>query len=93
MMPGYANYKNVMTAHEYAQYVRKGLIYDATFSTQLRNSFEFRGLLQNYLKDPPTNGWSTLLEWRNPDSVDLGTPKPVVREILSGTAVQPLQSL
>lgn len=93
MLPGYANYKHVMTAHEYANYVRKGLIYDSTFSTQLRNGFEFRGLLQNYLTDPPTNGWSTLLEWRNPDfiEVSVGTPKPMAREILSTNAVQPLQ--
>lgn len=92
MLPGYANYKLVMTAHEYVRYVRAGLIYDSTFSTQLRNGFEFRGLLRDYISDPPTGGWSTLLEWRNPDYVDLGAPKPVLtRDILPATTTQPLQ--
>ncbi len=87
MLPGYVNYKHVMTAHDYANYVHKGLIYDSTLSTQLRNGFEFRGLLQNYLNDPPTNGWSSLLEWRNPDYIDLGLPKPkVTPEVAQGAA-------
>jgi GNAT superfamily N-acetyltransferase len=89
MLPGYVRYKRVMTAQEYAHYVRAGLIYDSTFSTQLRNGFEFCGLLQGYLSDPPTDGWSTLLEWRNPDYIDLGLPKPIVaRDVLPGTAAQ-----
>jgi GNAT superfamily N-acetyltransferase len=78
MIPGYASYKHVMTAHEYAHYVRAGLIYDSTLSTQLRNGFEFRGMLQHYLKDPPTEGWSTLLEWRNPEHVSYTAHVPVM---------------
>jgi GNAT superfamily N-acetyltransferase len=74
MIPGFANYKHVMTAHEYVFYVRANLIYDSTFSTQLRNGFVFRGLLQGYISDPPTEGWSTLLEWLNPDNIALGSP-------------------
>ncbi len=70
MIPGFANFKHVMTAHEYVRYVQAGLIYDSTLTTQLRNGFVLRGMLQHYLDDPPTDGWSTLLEWRNPDYVD-----------------------
>jgi GNAT superfamily N-acetyltransferase len=93
MMPGYANYKRVMTAHEYVHYVRAGLIYDSTFSTQLRNGFEFRGLLRDYISDPPTDGWSTLLEWRNPDYLDLGAPKTRVAqpEVVHGAVTRSLQ--
>jgi GNAT superfamily N-acetyltransferase len=78
MVPGYAKYKHVMTAHQYAQYVQAGLIYDSTFSTQLRNGFEFRGMLQHYLKDPPTDGWSTLMEWRNPEHVSYNGNLPAL---------------
>lgn len=76
MIPGFADYKQVMTAHEYVRYVQAGLLYDSTLTTQLRNGFVLRGMLQNYLNDPPTDGWSTLLEWRNPDYVELGRPAP-----------------
>jgi hypothetical protein len=75
-----------MTAHEYTHYVRAGLIYDSTFSTQLRNGFEFRGLLQGYISDPPTDGWSTLMEWRNPDYIDRGTPRAKVAPELAQSA-------
>lgn len=78
MIPGFAKYKHVMSAHEYARYVQAGLIYDSTLSTQLRNGFEFRGMLQHYLHDPPTDGWSTLLEWRNPEHVSFTTHVPVL---------------
>lgn len=93
MLPGYANYKLVMTAHDYARYVLAGLIYDSTFSTQLRNGFEFRGLLRGYIGDPPTDGWSTLLEWRNPDYAVLGAPrsKVAVPDLTQGAATRLLQ--
>jgi len=94
MLPGYAKYTHVMSVHDYAHHVQKGVIHDSTFTTQLRNGFEFRGLLQNYLKDPPTNGWSTLLEWPNPGyietTVNRGTPKPVTQSILPRIAAWPL---
>ncbi len=69
MIPGYANFKHLMSAADYVRHVVAGIIFDSTLTTQLRNGFELRGLLQNYLHDPPTDGWSTLLEWRNPDYV------------------------
>ncbi|MCS6846496.1 MAG: GNAT family N-acetyltransferase [Anaerolineae bacterium] len=78
MIPGFVAYKHVMTAQEYVRYVQAGLIYDSTLTTQLRNGFVLRGMLQNYLDDPPTDGWSTLLEWRNPDYIEFGLPTPRV---------------
>lgn len=92
MIPGFANYKHVMTAHEYCHYVRAGLLYDGTFSTQLRNGFEFRGLLRGYISDAPTDGWSTLLEWHNPDFHPL--PASLAKSPIDparGAGQQPLQ--
>jgi GNAT superfamily N-acetyltransferase len=71
MIPGFAHYKKVMTAQDYAGYVIAGLLFDSTLTTQLRNGFEMRGMLKDYLHDPPTDGWSTLLEWVNPEHPDL----------------------
>lgn len=79
MIPGFAHYKHVMTAEDYAQHVQSGLLFDSTLTTQLRNGFHMRGMLKNYLHDPPTDGWSTLLEWRNPDYAELRVLVPANR--------------
>jgi GNAT superfamily N-acetyltransferase len=76
MIPGYAHYKHVMSAHDYARHVQAGLLFDSTLTTQLRNGFQLRGILKDYLHDPPTEGWSTLLEWRNPAHQGLRVPVP-----------------
>jgi len=86
MIPGFVDFKHVMTAHEYVRYVQAGLIYDSTLTTQLRNGFVLRGMLQNYLDDPPTEGWSTLLEWRNPDYVDAAVAAPRILTEVSRNA-------
>ncbi len=70
MIPGYSAFKRVMTAFEYVNHVRAEAIYDSTLSTQLRNGFVVRGLVANYVQDAPTNGWATVLEWRNPDCAE-----------------------
>ncbi len=77
MIPGYAAYRHVMSALDYAEHVRSGLLFDSTLTTQLRNGFELRGMLKDYLHDPPTEGWSTLLEWRNPDYATLSAPEHI----------------
>jgi hypothetical protein len=41
-------------------------MYDATLSFQLENGFRVAGLLENYLKDDSTDGWSALIVWDNP---------------------------
>jgi len=70
MIPGYAAYRNVMSAFDYVNLVLAGAIYDSTLTTQMRNGFVVRGLVANYVQDPPTRGWATMLEWRNPDYVE-----------------------
>ena len=45
-----------------------GELRDATLSVQLRNGFEVRGLLRDYLEDSASDNWATLLVWENPES-------------------------
>ncbi|MEZ4711829.1 MAG: GNAT family N-acetyltransferase [Caldilineaceae bacterium] len=67
MIPGYAQKKSAMSAQEYVARVVAGELYDATLTFQLRSGFQVRGVIENYLDHPPTNNWSTLIEWVNPD--------------------------
>ncbi len=76
MIPGYKDYKHVMTAHEYVRFVIAETIFDNTLSTQLRNGFVARGLIENYVQDEPTNGWAVLLEWPNTDYRKFDLPQP-----------------
>ncbi len=88
MIPGYKDYKHVMTAHEYVHFVIAETIFDATLSTQLRNDFVVRGLIENYVQDEPTNGWAVLLEWPNPDYIAIELPQPYAEFFKRVRAVQ-----
>lgn len=76
MIPGYKDYRHVMSAHEYVRFVIRETIFDGTLTTQLRNGFIARALLPNYVQDEPTDGWAVLLEWPNPDYVAYNLPQP-----------------
>ena len=56
-----------MSAAEYAAKVVKGDLYDATLTFQLRNGFEVRGVLKDYLNEPAIDSWAALIVWENPD--------------------------
>ena len=64
MLPGYAAYKS-MSVQDYVQKVVAGELSDPTLSFQLKNGFEVRGLLENYLDDEASAGWATLIVWEN----------------------------
>ena len=66
-IPGFAEHKHRMSAAEYAARVAKGDLYDATLSFQLRNGFEVRGVLKDYLNEPAIDSWAALIVWENPD--------------------------
>lgn len=66
-IPGYADHKQWMSAKEYAAKVVAGDLYDPTLSFQIANGFEVRGVLENYVKDEATDGWSVLIAWENPE--------------------------
>jgi len=67
LIPGYVNYKDTLTVLEYAEKVAKGKIYDSTLSFQIKQGFQFRGMIENYLEDSASDNWATLIVWENPD--------------------------
>ena len=67
LIPGYANYKNNLSPHEYVAQVIAGTLQDSTLNFQLRMGFELRGLIPNYIEDSASDNWATLIEWVNPD--------------------------
>ena len=68
-MPDFVNHKADMSAAEYVDRVARGELYDATLTFQLQNGFTIRGVLENYIEDEATDGWSALIVWENPDFV------------------------
>jgi GNAT superfamily N-acetyltransferase len=66
-IPDFAKHKHEMSAAEYVDRVSRGDLYDSTLSFQLENGFEARGVLENYISDEATDGWSALIVWQNPD--------------------------
>ncbi len=66
-IPGFAEHKHLMSAAEYVDRVAGGEIYDPTLTFQLENGFEARGVLENYIDDTATDGWSSLIVWENDD--------------------------
>lgn len=62
-----------MSAPEYAQRVAAGEFRDLVLSFQLREGFALRGVMPNYLRDPKSHNYASLIEWLNPDY----QPKPL----------------
>jgi len=69
LIPGFANHKHLMSAKEYVDKVIRGDLHDSTLSFQLRHGFRVEGLLRDYIPDEPSDNWSTLIVWRNPEYV------------------------
>lgn len=67
MIPGYARVRGTMTQHEYVQRVVAGELKDPTLSFQLRNGFQVRGMIENYMEDHSSDNWAVLIVWENPD--------------------------
>ena len=63
VIPGYADHKHSMTAAEYVEKVAAGELYDRTLSFQVKNGFEARGVLANYMHDPTVGSWASLIVW------------------------------
>ena len=64
-MPGFAKFKEEMTADEYITAVRENVIYDATLSFQANNGFELVCALPNYIANPEIDNYAALIIWRN----------------------------
>ncbi|MBZ5696062.1 MAG: bifunctional GNAT family N-acetyltransferase/carbon-nitrogen hydrolase family protein [Acidobacteriia bacterium] len=68
-IPGYAPVAQQMTASEYVADVVRGKKKDATLSFQLGNGLVVLDVVPEYLEDPDSRGFATLLEWLNPEYV------------------------
>lgn len=66
VLPGYPRYRGEMSVHEYVEKVVAGEVWDGTLSFQLKNGFEVRGMLENYIEDTASDNWATLIVWENP---------------------------
>lgn len=63
----YETHAKEMSPQEYAQRVVAGEFRDLVLSFQLREGFQLRGVMPNYLRDPKSHNHSSLIEWLNPD--------------------------
>ena len=63
----YGDHAARLTPEEYAQRVADGEFRDLVLSFQLREGFELRGVMPNYLRDPRSRNHASLIEWLNPD--------------------------
>lgn len=63
----YRQYADKFSPEEYLGQVSAGEIRDQVLSFQLREGFQIRGLLPNYLPDPASHDYAAFLEWLNPD--------------------------
>jgi len=63
VIPGYADKKAAMSAATYVKKVAAGELYDPTLTFQIRNGFEVRGVLENYMEDPTVDSWASLIVW------------------------------
>jgi GNAT superfamily N-acetyltransferase len=68
LIPGYAAHKHRLTVAEYVDQVVAGTLTDSTLTFQLRNGFQVRGLIENYLEDSASDNWSTLIVWETPST-------------------------
>jgi len=69
VLPGYPRVRDQLSIPEYVDKVVAGELFDPTLSMQLRNGFEVRGLLKNYIDDSNSDNWATLIVWQNPHYV------------------------
>jgi len=63
----YADQAEKMSPQEYAQRVVAGEFRDLVLSFQLREGFQLRGVMANYLKDARSRNHASLIEWLNPE--------------------------
>jgi GNAT superfamily N-acetyltransferase len=67
VLPGFVHYKHQMRVQDYVAQVLAGELFDPTLTFQLKEGFEVRGLLPDYLEDSASDNWATLIVWSNPD--------------------------
>lgn len=67
-IPNYHKHAHELTPEQYAEKVVKGELYDPVMTFQLRNGFEFKAIMPNYLpQDAESLKYAALMEWKSPD--------------------------
>lgn len=66
---GYHEVSAKMTPEQYVEAVVEGRLWDPVLGFQLRKGFVVRALLPNYVRDPQSEHFAALIEWKNPDYV------------------------
>jgi ribosomal protein S18 acetylase RimI-like enzyme len=66
VLPGYPAYRDELSVQDYVAKVVAGELFDPTLSMQLRNGFEVRGMLKDYIEDSNSDNWAALIFWPNP---------------------------
>ena len=83
-IPNYHKHSDEMSPAVYLEAVRERKIYDPILSFQLSNDFQVTRLLKSYLpEDEKSEGYATLLEWKNifyePETTVIESRKTQVR--------------
>lgn len=83
-IPSYHEHAHHLSPAEYLESVREKKIYDPILSFQLSNDFQVTRLLKRYLpEDEKSQGYATLLEWKNiffePETTVIQSRKTQVR--------------
>lgn len=66
-MPGYAAVKSRLSAEDYVREVVAGRREDRVMSVQIKSGLRVAGLMPDYLSDPNSENYATLLVWENPE--------------------------
>jgi predicted amidohydrolase/GNAT superfamily N-acetyltransferase len=83
-IPSYHEHAHILSPAEYLESVREKKIYDPILTFQLSNDFQVTRLLKRYLpEDEKSQGYATLLEWKNifyePETTVIRSRKTQVR--------------
>ncbi len=76
-LSSYSEVADQLTPEEYIEKVRNGEMRDQVLSFQLKQGFVVRGILRNYITDPKSNNYASLIEWLNPDYVETESSQKV----------------
>lgn len=66
----YSEHADDYSPESYVERVQSGELQDPVLSFQLREGFSVRGILRNYITDPNSLNYASLIEWLNPDYVE-----------------------
>lgn len=62
----YERYSDRYTPEEYVHAVQDGTVRDPVMGFQLHEGFVVRDVMANYIRDPRSRNYATLIEWLNP---------------------------